>query len=110
MPPAPANPGGVTAGTPWRFDATPRPAGSRPDPTDLDRDRGLWAFEAFLPVESRVTLGEGVTPLVDAPPVGGDYRYTVRRIITIGPTPASRITETGRPTRRSRGPRGRSDR
>jgi threonine synthase len=36
-------------------------------PATLDRDRGLWAFESFLPVDRRVTLGEGWTPLVDAP-------------------------------------------
>jgi len=36
-------------------------------PATLDRDRGLWAFESFLPVERRVTLGEGWTPLVEAP-------------------------------------------
>lgn len=29
--------------------------------------RGLWAFDAFIPIEQSVTLGEGFTPLVDAP-------------------------------------------
>lgn len=38
-----------------------------PDPRSFDRDRGLWAFEAFLPVERRVSLGEGWTPLINAP-------------------------------------------
>jgi len=38
-----------------------------PDPTTFDRDRGLWAFSDFLPVDPEVTLGEGWTPLVDAP-------------------------------------------
>ncbi|WP_049986533.1 pyridoxal-phosphate dependent enzyme [Halobellus rufus] len=28
---------------------------------------GLWSFRGLLPVESRVTLGEGATPLVEAP-------------------------------------------
>ncbi|MFB6228745.1 MAG: pyridoxal-phosphate dependent enzyme [Halobacteriales archaeon] len=54
-------------GHPLEFDAAPLPDGPPPDPDDLDRDRGLWAFEAFLPVEPRVTLGEGFTPMVDAP-------------------------------------------
>jgi threonine synthase len=41
----------------------------RGDTPPLDRDRGLWAFESFLPVDRRVTLGEGWTPLVD----GGEW-------------------------------------
>jgi threonine synthase len=40
-------------------------AGDRPD--QPDRDRGLWAFGSYLPADRRVTLGEGWTPLVDAP-------------------------------------------
>ncbi|MFD1513078.1 threonine synthase [Halomarina rubra] len=39
----------------------------RPDPDAPDAREGLWAFEAFLPVDHRVSLGEGYTPLVDAP-------------------------------------------
>jgi threonine synthase len=54
-----------TCGHPLDFDRTPLPESDTP--TALDRDRGLWAFEAFLPVEREVTLGEGWTPLVDAP-------------------------------------------
>jgi len=59
----------------WRCDCghaldyagQPVPAAGPPDPLALDRGRGLWAFDGFLPVERRVTLGEGWTPLVDAP-------------------------------------------
>ncbi len=47
------------------FADPPRPAEPSP-PGAVDRDRGLWAFEDFLPVERNVTLGEGWTPLVDA--------------------------------------------
>jgi threonine synthase len=62
----------LTADAPWRCDCGhaldfadhPLPDGG---PTDPDRDRGLWAFSEFLPVEKHVTLGEGWTPLVDAP-------------------------------------------
>ncbi len=62
-----------TASAPWRcecgspldFDRTPLPDSG--PPATLDRDRGLWAFDEFLPVERRATLGEGWTPLVDAP-------------------------------------------
>lgn len=61
-------------GAPWRcacghaldFAEGLQPATDSPPPT-LDRDRGLWAVEELLPVERRVTLGEGWTPLVEAP-------------------------------------------
>jgi threonine synthase len=62
----------LTADAPWRCDCghaldfadRPLPDGG---PTNPDRDRGLWAFSEFLPVGRQVTLGEGWTPLVDAP-------------------------------------------
>jgi len=73
----------LTADAPWRCDCghaldfagPPRPGeggdgavdGGSPDPHALERDRGLWAFGGFLPVGRQVTLGEGWTPLVDAP-------------------------------------------
>jgi len=61
--------------TAWRCDcghaldfaAAPRPASDTP--FALDRDRGLWSFASFLPVDRRVRLGEGWTPLVD----GGEW-------------------------------------
>jgi threonine synthase len=37
------------------------------DPPTPDRDRGLWALPGTVPVARAVTLGEGWTPLVDAP-------------------------------------------
>ncbi|MFB6361760.1 MAG: pyridoxal-phosphate dependent enzyme [Halobacteriales archaeon] len=60
---------------PWRcpcgaaldFDPTPSLTGDAPEPTELDRDRGLWTFEAFLAVDRHVSLGEGWTPVVPAP-------------------------------------------
>jgi threonine synthase len=54
-----------SCGQPLDFDRQPLPDSD--EPTTLDRDQGLWAFESFLPVEPEVTLGEGWTPLVDAP-------------------------------------------
>lgn len=67
---------------PWRcscghaldFAATPRPAGSAPRFADLAHRRGLWAFRAFLPIRERVTLGEGFTPLVDAPAWNASFK------------------------------------
>jgi threonine synthase len=78
-----------TADTPWRCDCghaldfadPPRPARDEP-PAVLDRDRGLWAFEAFLPVARRVTLGEGWTPLVDAP--GWDVSFKLDSLFPTG--------------------------
>jgi len=55
-----------TCGAPLRFADRPLPDGPAPDPHELERDRGLWAFEDFLPVGREVTLGEGWTPLVRA--------------------------------------------
>jgi len=54
-------------GSPLEFAAAPRPDGPVPAFEAFDSRRGLWAFEAFLPVDAGVTLGEGFTPLVDAP-------------------------------------------
>ncbi|WP_135364878.1 threonine synthase [Halosimplex halophilum] len=62
------------ADAPWRcecggpLDYADRPLPDADTPPDhLDRDRGLWAFEPFLDTERAVTLGEGWTPVVDAP-------------------------------------------
>ncbi|MFC6837010.1 pyridoxal-phosphate dependent enzyme [Halomarina ordinaria] len=49
-------------GHPLEFDERPRPDRFDPDPRE-----GLWAYAPFLPVERRVSFGEGYTPLVDAP-------------------------------------------
>jgi len=51
-------------GTPLEFAERPLPPGG---PSGLDPRDGLWTFAPFLPVERHVSLGEGYTPLVDAP-------------------------------------------
>ncbi|WP_336036080.1 pyridoxal-phosphate dependent enzyme [Halobacterium yunchengense] len=57
---------------PWRcecghaLDFAERPLPESSEPA-ADRGAGLWAFAAFLPVGREVTLGEGWTPLTDAP-------------------------------------------
>ena len=56
-----------TCGGPLDYADPPRPDAPAPDPAELDRDRGLWAFEAFIPETAHATLGEGFTPMVDAP-------------------------------------------
>ena len=50
-----------TCGHPLEFARTRLPDRFEPDARD-----GAWAFAPFLPVDRRVTLGEGYTPLVDA--------------------------------------------
>jgi len=74
----PACDAGYDAGVdePWRcecghaleFVDPPLPeGGTQPPFSKLDTRRGLWTFFEFLPVSERVSLGEGFTPLVDAP-------------------------------------------
>jgi threonine synthase len=67
-----ATPYRCACGGAFQFADPPLPAG----PLEIrrpDRDAGLWAFD-FLPVEKRVTLGEGWTPLVPAPDRAATYK------------------------------------
>ena len=61
----------VTDGSPETADSPPETADDPPDPQAFDTRLGLWAFGEFIAVGSdsadRVSLGEGMTPLVDAP-------------------------------------------
>lgn len=63
----PAEPWRCTCGRALDFDPPSSLTGGAPEPTTLDRDRGLWTVEAFLPVGRQVSLGEGWTPVVPAP-------------------------------------------
>jgi threonine synthase len=58
-------------GAPLEFADQPLPSVDSPEEASIDPRDGLWTFEEFLPVgtdpEDRVTLGEGYTPLVEAP-------------------------------------------
>ena len=56
-----------SCGHPLDFARQPIPEGPAPDPAAFDSRDGLWAFADFLPVEKRVSLGEGMTPLQSAP-------------------------------------------
>ncbi|GAA0547009.1 pyridoxal-phosphate dependent enzyme [Halorubrum ejinorense] len=57
-------------GAPLDFADPPVPEAASPDPASFDARDGLWAFDGLLAVgadpRDRVTLGEGMTPLVDA--------------------------------------------
>ncbi|MFB6303485.1 MAG: pyridoxal-phosphate dependent enzyme [Haloferacaceae archaeon] len=72
-----------TCGAPLTFADPPRPEGP-PAPGTLDRDRGLWAFDDLLPTafDPRATLGEGFTPLVDAPT--HDARFKLEYVFPTG--------------------------
>ncbi|KYH25271.1 threonine synthase [Halalkalicoccus paucihalophilus] len=65
-PASPDEPWRCSCGSPLELAERPLPSGSRPTFSELDTRRGLWAFSAFVPIERRVTLGEGFTPLVSA--------------------------------------------
>ncbi len=54
-------------GEPLRFAERSLPSTSDPMEANVDAREGLWTFSEFLPVNHRVSLGEGYTPLVDAP-------------------------------------------
>ncbi|PSP84709.1 threonine synthase [Halobacteriales archaeon QS_1_68_17] len=80
-----------TADGPWRCDCghaldfAGRPTPDSEDPpavADLETARGLWAFADLLPVAPRVTLGEGWTPLVDAP--AWDARFKLEYVFPTG--------------------------
>ncbi|KAA9399574.1 pyridoxal-phosphate dependent enzyme [Haloarcula sp. CBA1130] len=53
-----------SCGEPLDYATQPLP-NSRPD--QFSRTSGVWDFVDFLPMRERVSLGEGWTPLVDAP-------------------------------------------
>lgn len=54
-------------GHPLDFTDRPLPDGSAPEFSTLDTRTGCWTFNGFLPVTRGVSLGEGWTPLVEAP-------------------------------------------
>jgi len=63
-----------TCGHPLEFARQPLPDGPAPDPAAFDTREGLWAFADFLPVEKRVSLGEGMTPLQYAPAWDAEFK------------------------------------
>jgi threonine synthase len=64
------------------FTAPPVPDLDSFAPADADPRRGLWAFAPFLPVAPRVTLGEGFSPLVEAP--GWDATFKLEYVAPTG--------------------------
>jgi threonine synthase len=72
--PGPDEPWRCECGHPLEFDARPTPEGTPTPPSRLDTRRGQWTFHEFLPVSRTVTLGEGFTPLVDAPDWNASFK------------------------------------
>jgi len=70
----PDEPWRCECGRPLDFVDEPIPDGSPPPFSKLDTRRGLWTFFEFLPVTEQVTLGEGFTPLVDAPRWDAEFK------------------------------------
>jgi threonine synthase len=66
----PDEPWRCDCGHPLEFAERPLPEGSAPEFEEIDTSAGLWAFEEFLPISARVTLGEGFTPLEKPGPSG----------------------------------------
>ena len=67
------------AANPWDGEAdldtgTETELGDDPPESWADTTAGLWSLEAFLPVSQRVSLGEGLTPLVDAPAWDAEFK------------------------------------
>src|SRR5690606_7816791 len=71
-------PGGLpsvceTCGRPWLVRYPDRPAPSLTSRAEVRRGQGMWRSRPFLPLgpgESPMTLGEGDTPLLEAPRIG----------------------------------------
>lgn len=53
-------------GGPLEFRDPPSPSASSPAGLEFDLRQGLWAFGSLLPVDRQVSLGEGLTPLIEA--------------------------------------------
>ena len=65
--PGPAEPWRCSCGHSLEFADRSLPDGDPPQFSAIDTRQGVWTFREFLPVGKRVTLGDGWTPLVDAP-------------------------------------------
>lgn len=55
---------------------------SNRDEHEIDSSEGLWIFDSFIPIERKVSLREGFTPLVDAP--SWDCRFKLEYVFPTG--------------------------
>jgi len=70
----PDEPWRCSCGGPLEFETQPLPDSGPPAFGDLDIRNGLWAFESLIRGAPHVTLGEGFTPLVDAPAWDAEFK------------------------------------
>jgi threonine synthase len=80
----PDEPWRCECGHPLDFTDRPLPENADPDFADLDTRKGLWAFEEFLPVAPEITLGEGFTPLQNAPGWGENVQFKLEYVFPSG--------------------------
>lgn len=73
-PAGPSEPWRCDCGHPLEFAEKRRPDDPAPKFEETDTRAGLWAFSEFLPVAREVTLGEGFTPLVEAPAWDAEFK------------------------------------
>ena len=64
----------------------PAPGTTPPAPGEIDRAAGVWSFEAALPDRPPVSLGEGWTPLVEAPTLAAGRARTAVKLEYVSPT------------------------
>jgi len=80
----PDEPWRCDCGGPLEFAERPLPDGPAPDFAALDTRTGLWAFDEFLPIAPRATLGEGFTPLQNAPDWGPNVQFKLEYVSPSG--------------------------
>ena len=74
-----AEPWRCSCGAPLDYAMQPLPDSQ---PGQFSRTSGVWDFAEFLPMDERVSLGEGWTPLVDAP--GWDATFKLESLHPTG--------------------------
>lgn len=83
--PGPDEPWRCSCGSPLEFAADPGPDSGTDLAPAVDPEEGLWAFSEWLPVERRVSLGEGSTPLVSAgDPWGESVSFKLEYVFPTG--------------------------
>ena len=70
----PTEPWRCSCGSPLELAARPVPEGPPRGLDEMDTTAGLWTFSECIPITRRVTLGEGLTPLLAAPEWDAEFK------------------------------------
>ncbi len=70
----PDEPWRCECGHPLELEGRPLPDGDPLPLSRIDTSEGLWTFFEFLPVEKRVTLGEGFTPVLEVDDWNAEFK------------------------------------